>query len=53
MAEKLPRRSRALWSIGADGRRFLKRKQARQERAAARLDPEHAPTRRTFSGWAD
>ena len=53
MAEKLPRQSKSLCHIRADGRRFLKRRQARQDRAAARRDPEAAPVRRAYSGWAD
>lgn len=53
MAEKLPRRSRTLCNIGPAARRFLKRKQARQDRAAVRRAPEAAPVRRAYSGWAD
>jgi hypothetical protein len=53
MAEKLPRASRCYIHFRPGGRRYLKRQQARQERRAARLDPEGAPTRRVYSGWAD
>jgi len=53
MAMKLPRASRAWVNIGASMRRFLKRMQAKQERAEARRDPEDAPRRRTYGGWAD
>jgi hypothetical protein len=51
MAEKLPRRSHCCMSPTA--RRFEKRRQARQDRAAARREPDAAPTKRAYDGWAD
>lgn len=53
MAEKLQRRSRCYANMTRKARRFIKRQQAHQDRAAARMDPEGAPTRRAYNGWAD
>lgn len=51
MALKLPKRSK--WSHVWSERRLLKRLLNRQERHRAKRDPENAPTRRVYSGWAD
>jgi len=53
MAEKLQPRSKCYARMSRKTRRFIKRQQARQDRAAARVDPGGAPTRRAYSGWAD
>lgn len=52
MALKLPRRKVALAECWSE-RKVLKRLQNRQERQRAKRDPEGAPTRRIYSGWAD
>lgn len=52
MAMKLPHRKRAYTDCWSE-RRLFKRLQAKQDRRAARLDPENAPTKRAYNGWAD
>lgn len=34
-------------------RRIRKREATRKERRVAKVDPENAPTRRRYAGWAD
>ena len=53
MAEKIPRASRCMIRFRPGARAFYKREASRQDRAAARRDPENAPTRRAYSGWVD
>ena len=33
-------------------RAFMKRATVRRDRRAAKRDPEHAPTKRAYMGWA-